>query len=224
MLSASSHSIISDHNINKIHLHNNHINSDDYSDHSPSNSTQGIKPEVGIYGFQLEDYKVSEKVKDYINTEDNYEFCPNCQRKFFLGRLKLHMKSCKEGKPLKLKKNIEGGIVNFNSPLIKQSAQSSISNPMNLKEDIFSKDIKENVIINANVDVNDDEDDGIGIVENRNEHGQNDDIQDKDNRISCLHCKRLFNSSRIEKHENACAKSQKKRVLFDTKKQRVYLF
>ena len=106
--------------------------------------------------------------------------------------------------------------------MIKQPAQGSISNSTNFKQDIFSKGINENVIINANVDA--DEDDGIGIVENRNVDDPNEDIQEKDNRISCLHCKRLFNSSRIEKHENACAKSQKKRVLFDTKKQRVYLF
>ena len=33
--------------------------------------------------------------------DEEYENCPNCNRRFFMGRLKLHLKSCKEGKPLK---------------------------------------------------------------------------------------------------------------------------
>jgi len=40
--------------------------------------------------------------------EDGYEQCPNCSRKFFSGRLVLHLKSCKPNKPLKrLKKATE---------------------------------------------------------------------------------------------------------------------
>ena len=45
---------------------------------------------------------------DFFSSEENYEYCPHCNRKFFVGRLKLHLKSCKEGntfKPVKPKAN-----------------------------------------------------------------------------------------------------------------------
>ena len=36
-----------------------------------------------------------------IAHDENYEYCPHCNRRFFIGRLEPHLKSCKPGKPLK---------------------------------------------------------------------------------------------------------------------------
>ena len=258
MLTTSSYDIISAENTNK-DLTIFGTSDERHSDNSTSNSIHAVKPEVGNYGFQLNDYVVSEKVKDYISTEDNYECCPNCQRKFFLGRLKLHMKSCKEGKPLKLKRNIEGATISISSSsLTKQPLQGSLVIASNFREDEFQnedkfsdidnfqsgKDKKQNAkmdikkdsardskyskAISNTVDYDDDEDDGIGIVEKVYSDDKNNYIEENENinnevdRVPCSYCGRSFDASRVEKHETACAKSQKKRKVFDTKKQRVF--
>jgi len=51
------------------------------------------------YSFYKSD--MANTAADFFSSDENYEYCPHCNRKFFLGRLKLHLKSCKEGKPLK---------------------------------------------------------------------------------------------------------------------------
>ena len=43
------------------------------------------------------------KIEGITIEEDEviYEICPNCSRKFFEGRLRLHLKSCTDKKPFK---------------------------------------------------------------------------------------------------------------------------
>jgi len=64
-----------------------------------------------LFTFNLENFKVtstnfanlqvSSTTREFVAAEEDYEYCPNCSRKFFAGRLRLHLKSCKDGKPLK---------------------------------------------------------------------------------------------------------------------------
>lgn len=49
----------------------------------------------------LNDSEEEEIVNDHDDEEDEYESCQNCNRKFFKGRLALHLKSCTKEKPYK---------------------------------------------------------------------------------------------------------------------------
>lgn len=54
------------------------------------------------------EFRIEEDQKPHItsNHSEEYEYCPNCERKFFIGRLALHLKSCRPDKPLKLRSKL----------------------------------------------------------------------------------------------------------------------
>lgn len=41
-----------------------------------------------------------------------------------------------------------------------------------------------------------------------------------DERISCLHCKRKFKPTRLQKHQSACVSASRRRPTFDSKRKR----
>jgi hypothetical protein len=228
--------------------HNNLLNND--MRHSGSlpdrleeyNSNSYVTPDESAnakYGFHVENYVVSETVKDYISAEENYEYCPNCERKFFVGRLKLHMKSCKIGKPLKLKKN-NGGSYNENEnerdspPQTGSPKRSSLPQHTPLSNDthnitgpspkkaVLGKVISDSSLSQKTRDTRDttifnfpDESEGGSTTS----HKQAMQAQSTEDRSECTNCGRFFDTARIDKHVDVCTK-QKKRAVFDTKKQR----
>ncbi|KAL4460990.1 hypothetical protein ABPG74_016462 [Tetrahymena malaccensis] len=163
---------------------------------------------------------------------DDYEFCPNCNRKFFSGRLNLHLKSCKPNKPLKpIKKqshisNEEDqqqlspqrnnqSTVQFN----KNSETSSINN-IALENREQDEQMKKSSKNKAQMN-NEKEDDfqqskyNLDLFEHKINNQLNEQ-QSEDSRVQCEICGRKFMQDRIEKHQVACSKSQKARPVYNS--------
>jgi len=205
--------------------------------------------------------QVSSTTREFVAAEEDYEYCPNCSRKFFAGRLRLHLKSCKDGKPLKPLKSkpINEQIVKEETALNKtaddvmsyripsyqkvdQNASFGASHEetvqetspqlgsikISRQEEVYSKQARST---RSPQKEKPDEEDwaGNGDVEEGARHHQvrgefiDDGIERKkaeDGRLGCVVCGRFFMEERIQQHEKACKKGQKKRAVFDATKQR----
>jgi hypothetical protein len=205
--------------------------------------------------------QVSSTTREFVAPEEDYEYCPNCSRKFFAGRLRLHLKSCKDGKPLKPLKSkpINEQIVREETALNKtaddvmsyripshqkvdqnasfgasyrENAQETSPQLGSIKttrqEEVYSKQA---LSTRSPQKEQPNEEDWNGNEpaedEARNRQPRGVFIDDgierekaEDGRLGCVTCGRFFMAERIQQHEKACKKSQKKRAVFDATKQR----
>ncbi|EAS01423.2 A C2HC-type zinc-finger protein (macronuclear) [Tetrahymena thermophila SB210] len=165
---------------------------------------------------------------------DDYEFCPNCNRKFFSGRLNLHLKSCKPNKPLKPIKK-QSHISNEedqqqlspqrnNSSTVQFNKNSEASSTNNIalqnkeNDEQMNKSQKNKSQINPNTEKEENFQQSkynLDIFEHKI-NNQHDEQQSEDNRVQCDICGRKFMQDRIEKHQVACSKSQKARPVYNS--------
>jgi len=192
--------------------------------------------------------QVSSTTREFVAADDDYEYCPNCSRKFFAGRLRLHLKSCKDGKPLKPLKSKP-----MNEQALKEETALNRTADEVMSYRIPSQKVDQNASFGASTEEQNSPQIGSGkttrqetvvsrspLREKSNEeqwaeaeneaqenHVRGEFIDDgierkkaEDGRLGCVTCGRFFMAERIQQHEKACKKSQKKRAVFDTTKQR----
>ncbi|KAL4506910.1 hypothetical protein ABPG72_001331 [Tetrahymena utriculariae] len=165
---------------------------------------------------------------------DDYEFCPHCNRKFFSGRLNLHLKSCKPNKPLKpIKKQshisneddqqqLSPQRNNSNTVQFNKNSEASSTNYIAFdnkeKDDQMKMSSKNKSYMNTNAEKEDNFQQSkynLDLFEHKINNQVNEQ-QNEDNRVKCDICGRKFMQDRIEKHQVVCSKSQKARPVYNS--------
>lgn len=116
--------------------------------------------------------------ENFEEGEEEFEVCGNCSRKFFIGRLALHLKSCTQEKPYK--------------PAAKPGQQR-----MNVTDSILKR-LKND-----------------SILEKTKEENNDNEL------CECNYCGRTFFPERIEKHQSACEKHNRKPKTTSSNSQRM---
>lgn len=168
-----------------------------------------------------------------------YEQCQYCDRKFFEGKLLLHLKSCKPGKLLKKKLPLRKELTPVETSGLAlsktydglgvegQSIPQANTPRLPAEEEEENEFLKPSELVTRTAYMTKTATDATAFSEGqpRDSLQNHTVVEEPSNDLleSCPHCSRKFAADRITRHLNVCKTVQKERPVFDSKLKRVTL-